>query len=160
METDKSSLMEINKSYELIRKKYALPKFEELDADFDIHCIEDGLFLVKEIRYKITEKVDEIAMMVEEIMQPDTKVSSLYESRIFSELDKENIFKIFRKLMKIKRKSMQLMLLNSEKEDAEFIKSTFSEWQELKKQLYPVLQKLIESWEDETNIKEHLSYFG
>ena len=152
--------MELEKDYEILRKKYALPMFEELDIEFEIHCIEDGKFLIKDIRQKIIEKIDEFCIMVEDILQPDTKVSNLYESRVFTEADKEKIFKIFRKLMRIKRRAMQLMILNNEKEDAEFIKKTFSEWQELKEQLNPVVKKLIEAWETETDIKEQLSYLG
>lgn len=151
---------ELEKDYELLRKKHALPKFEELDAEFDIHCIEDGKLLIKDIREKIAEKSDNFCMIIEEVLQPDTKISNLYESRVFSDSDKEKIFRLFKRLMMIKRKAAFLMLKNSDKEDAEFIRESFKEWHELKEQLSPMFEKLVEAWETETDIKEELSYFG
>lgn len=151
---------ELEKDYELLRKKHALPEFEELDAEFDIHCIEDDKFILREVRYKILEKIDEQCMIIEELLQPDTKVSNLYESRVFSENDKEKIFVLFKRFMTIKKKALLIALVNNENEDAEFIKNSCSEWQELKKELYPFMRKLVEAWETETDIKEELSYFG
>ncbi len=153
-------MAEPEKDYEIFRKKYSLPNFEELDLEFDLHCIDDTRFLLKEIRVKIEEKADNTALMMEEILQPDTKVSNLYESRVFSESEKEQLFRIFRKLMKIKKKAVYLMLANNEKDDAEFIKEALSEWLGIKKELSPFMKKLISAWETESDAKEELSYFG
>ncbi len=148
------------KNYEPVRKKYSLPAFEELDREFDIHCIEDSTFILRELRHKIADYADGLCIMLEEVLQPDTKVSNLYESRIFTEADKESIFLIFKKLMTLRRKAALLSLRNIEKEDAQFVIDSYVEWLNLKKKLEPVFQKLVDAWQTDSDIKEHLSYFG
>ncbi len=151
---------DFEKNYEAVRKKYPLPKFEELDAEFDIHCIDDGKFPLREVRHKICERIDDLCIMLEEVLQPDTKVSNLYESRVFTESDKELIFLVFKKLMAIRKKAALISLRNNEREEAEFIAESYKQWIALKKQLEPFFIKLVDAWQTDTDIKEQLSYFG
>ncbi len=151
---------DFEKNYEAARKKYPLPKFDELDIEFDIHCIDDGKFPLREVRLKICERIDDLCGMLEEVLQPDTKVSNLYESRVFAESDKELIFIVFKKLMAIRKKAALISLRNNEMEEAEFIAESHKQWIALKKQLEPFFIKLVDAWQTDTDIKEQLSYFG
>ena len=153
-------MAELEKDYEILKKKYSLPNFEELDNEFELSCIEEPKFLLKEIRFRIDEKLDSMCAMIEEILQPDTKVSTLYESRMFNEAHKEQAFAVFKKLMKLKKKSTKLSILNSEKDDAAFITSSLDEWRNLKKPLVALVDMLIDAWEKEPDAKENVSYMG
>ncbi len=152
--------IDIEKEYEPLRKKYALPAFNELDTEFELQCIENTRFLLREVRFRIEEKADHILGVLEEIMQPDTKVSTLYESRMFAEKDKDKAFAVFKKLMVIKKRAIRLSILNNEKEDAEFIKASLADWNSLKKPLVELIGLLIEAWEKDSDLKENVSYLG
>lgn len=152
--------VKIKRKYEALRKKHKLPKFEELDFDFEISKIEPGAFLLREIRRKVAEKVQDAGCIIEEALQPDTNLASLYESRVLDEAEKKQIFELYKKLMATNRLTLELSIKNNDKEDAEFITAFHSEWKKLAPELLRFLKKLKESWEKESEEDEKLRYMG
>ncbi len=150
----------LKKKYELLRKKHRLPSFDELDSEFEIGKIDDGTFLLRELRRKVADKIGEAGAIVEEVLQPDANLAGLYESRVFDEAEKKALFEIFKKLMTYNRMAMELSIKNSEKEDAEFIKSIHTEWKALSPQLLKFIRQLRESWGKESEEAEKLRYMG
>ena len=152
---------EVEKEYIKLSKKYNLPNFKEINEEFEIGDLENASFLLRNILRKIAEKLEFYSTLINDVMQPDTSsLSGMHETRFLSESDKNNMYALFKKIMKSYRNIIKLVLENNEKNQAEFIRNFFSEWFEIKKQLINYLGKMKDSWEKETTVKEDLEYFG
>ncbi|MBN2422989.1 hypothetical protein JXB41_07220 [Candidatus Woesearchaeota archaeon] len=151
---------EIINHYKELAQKYSLPDFQELNRYFYIEDIEKTDFLLNKIRDKITEKIDEYIKIIETVLQPDTNLANLYEYRYVDERKKDRIYRVFKKLMKYYRYSTEISLINEDEMNAEFIRTFYNEWTQLKQEIINILKILRNSWDIESNIKEDLSYFG
>ncbi|MFH1182108.1 MAG: hypothetical protein V1702_04075 [Candidatus Woesearchaeota archaeon] len=152
--------MALKAKYEPLQKKYNLPSFEQLDREFEISCIESEDSPLREIRKKIDEKIKAMRTLLEEVLQPETNLAGIYESRAFSEDEKKTLFELYRKIMSKERKCVELLIRNDEQADAAFIKSFSAEWETLKKELAKAADKLRDYWENEKEVHEKLGYFG
>ena len=150
----------IRDMYDKEKKKFNLPDYDNLDFEFEISNIEEGYFIIREIRRKISDKLETFIKLLEDVLQPETTVANLHECNFFDEEEKEKIFKLYSKLMRLNRKSLCLGLNPDDKEEAEFISNVFSEWESIKKDVTHVLTKMKESWEKEAEAKENPQYFG
>ena len=150
----------LRKQYETLRKKHKLPTFDELDLEFRISQIEADGFLLESIREKMAERISHVRGVVEEVLQPDTNLADLYESRVFSEEEKKRLFELYKKLMVADRRALELSILNDEQQDASFIKSFYEEWKRLKPQLAKFIRQLRESGEKDTEEREAVGYMG
>jgi hypothetical protein len=153
-------MTDIKKSYLVLKKKYGLPEFDAINAEFEIGAIEDDDFLLGSIRKQIYDRTDAFAKFLGQLLQPDTNLVELYECKVFDEDEKEKIFDIYRKLMVLHRYSVEVYLLQEEKEYAQFIKTAFKQWIELKKDLLKIVVKIKESWKTEDKAKTVLEYLG
>ena len=84
----------------------------------------------------------------------------MYEIRFFSDDEKNEMYKMFKKLMKANREIVELLLDADEKKEAEFLNSFFNEWLNMKNNLKTYISKMKESWGKESTIEEDLGYFG
>jgi len=152
----------IKEEYQELAKKYKLPKYSELDLDFEVSTIDKKKFLLREIRRRMLDKFDGIKNILELIIQPDTaSFSSMYETRIFNdEEEKKKIYDLYRALMIIERTANIVNLRADEKEEADFVNNTFAEWKKIKPELLFFFKKIKKSWEKETSVKEDLGYLG
>ena len=149
----------MKKIYAEIKKKYELPEFENINKDFQISSIEEKDFLLKEISKKMTEKIELFSNILEEILNPE-RISSSHESSMFTDLEKKEILRVYRKLHLFQRENSCLEITYEEEENAKFIEKIFNEWQEIKPMLKKTLTKLKESWNHDKKSKLELSYFG
>ena len=145
--------------YEALKTKYELPDFDELDNEMELDLSETR-FLLKAIRQKITETASSHAKQIEEVLQPESTLSELYECQYISEDYKTKLFELFRKLKAIERYSHELSVNNSEKNNAVFINSSFKEWTSLKPKLTKFYTNMKNSWKEELNSKNIQEYFG
>jgi hypothetical protein len=152
--------MALKDKYGLLQKKFGLPAFEQLDKEFEIACIESEDFPLREIRKKIGEKTKSGRTMLEEVLQPEANLAGIYESRAFSEAEKNKLFELYKKVMSWERKGVELAMRNDEAQDIAFIKTFFSEWPQLKEKLAAAALKLRDYWENEKEEHEKLGYFG
>ncbi|MBC8500710.1 MAG: hypothetical protein ISS25_00435 [Nanoarchaeota archaeon] len=150
----------MEKEYNQLRKKYKLPRWKELDKGFQISTIESKKFLLKEIAKKINEKIEFFSSLLEEIFNPETKLSSLHESNTFNDEEKKEVLKIYRKLYFYYRKNSYLEISYDEKETAEYIKEFFDAWQTIKPELKKIITKIKDSWNSDKKTNLELSYFG
>jgi hypothetical protein len=151
----------IEDQYKKLKSKYNLPKFEDLDKEFEISTIENDKFLIRGIIDKIIDRIDFFSKILEDLLQPDASLlRSMHEARFFEEQDKKDIYELYKKLMGISRESFEVSLKRDEKEEALFINKVFDEWKELKINLLRVVNKMKDSWKKETDIKEDLGYLG
>jgi hypothetical protein len=148
------------KQIEDLLKKHNLPSFKELDNEFEISAIEKKEFILREIRRKITEKLELYAKLFESVLQIEPTLTTLNEMNALSDSEKEGLYKVFRKLMILDRLSVETSIDEDDKKSAEFIQKAYNDWEELKKEILPYIKKLKESWTKETKIKEILRYVG
>lgn len=146
--------------YEELAKKHKLPKLEELDAEFHVSCIEAKHFLLSEVRHHMMDKASVYADVLAELLQPDTNLVNLYESRVLNDAEKKDAFEVFRILMKWKRHSLEIGMNNDEKANAAFIAGFLAEWKAGKDKLSSILNKVKTSWELDSDETEKLGYFG
>jgi len=150
----------MKKEYEELQKKYNLPSLKEMDSDFQISTIEKKIFLTREIVKKISEKMEKFTHLMEEILSPESGLSSLNESSMFDTEEKKEILKIYRKLMYNHRTNTLLSINYDEKEYAKQINILFDEWQIMKPSLEKIVKKMQNSWNKDKKTKLELSYFG
>ena len=152
---------EIEKEYSNLSKKYKLPKFKEIDAEFEISSLENEKFLIKNILRNISEKLEFYIEFISNLVHPDgSSISSMYEIRFFSEDEKNDMYNLFKRLMKIDRNIVEMVLKNDEKEQSDFLNKFFTDWQNMKKELLKYIEKMKDSWEKQSTIEEDIGYFG
>lgn len=151
---------EIKEKYSELKKEFSnLPEYKELDNEFEISDIE-GSFILRNIRRKIIEKVECYSKIIEELLQPENNLINMYETKVFADSEKEDIYNILKKLMFFTRLSAETALKAEEKEDVDFLVNFYKEWIELKPDLLRLVSRIKDSWEKETELKEDLGYFG
>jgi len=155
-----NKMTDIKKAYQALKKKYKLPDFNKLDSTFEISSIESDKFLERSIRRRIAEKLDAYLKSIEGVLYPETTLNNLYESKFFTDKDKEKIFKIYKEMMVFQKRSYIVSTLEDEKEDVKLINDVFERFSDIKSQLRDVFTKMMEGWEKETDIKEDLEYLG
>lgn len=143
-----------------IIKKHNLPSFKELDIEFDISNIEHDGYLLRAIRRKMIEKAELFCKILESLMLPDaSSLSSIQESKILDENTRQNMLKLFKKLMVYDRISLSLEIDNDDKKNIKFIKDLYSEWKEIKPQLMEIVKNMTDAWtKDDESLEE--KYFG
>ena len=151
----------IEKEYSKLASKYGLPKFGELDQEFEINELESTSFILRNILRKAAEKIEFYTDLINDLLQPDAaSLSSMHETRFFMDGEKSSMYSLYKKMMKYHRNIIEIMLRSDEKQEAEFLNSFHKEWSGIKKELLGYLGKMKESWDKETSIEQDLGYFG
>jgi hypothetical protein len=151
----------IDKQYGVLAKKYRLPEFSAVDSIFEISSIEKHAFPLREIRRKISDKLDHYVKILEGLINPETTIGGMHECKYFDDDEKKKIFDLYRKLMAKMRESDIISLSQNEKDEAGFISEIVGEWPALQKELAGILAKLKSCWaEEEVSDKEIIEYFG
>ena len=152
---------EIGQEYAKLSKKYKLPKFKDIDAEFEISSLDNEKFLIKNILRSISEKLEFYIEVIGSLVHPDgSSISSMYEIRFFSEDEKNDMYNLFKRLMKIDRNVIELVLKNDEKEQSDFLNKFFIDWINIKKELLNYIKKMKDSWGKQSTIEEDIGYFG
>jgi len=150
--------MAIKETYNKLQKTYKLPKFEDMNNEFEITAIENKDFLLREIRRKIAEKIEVYIKTLEGLMQPEPTITNLHEIRALDE--KEQVYQLFKKLMIIDRTNIETSIDEDDKKTADFINKCWKQWSDIKKSFLKIVKELKESWKKESELKEELSYLG
>ncbi|MGC8929060.1 MAG: hypothetical protein ACP5OZ_00840 [Candidatus Woesearchaeota archaeon] len=158
--------MSIKENYEKIKEKYNLPEFEELDKYFDINEIDlkdkevNNKKILKNIRENILLKIELLIDFFSSVIYFDSESYSIYEAGNFSKKEKNEMFKIFKNLMYIKRSGFKLSIETNEEKDAEFIKMSFERYLSIKDQMIELIDKIKDSWVKDENEEKKYEYFG
>ena len=95
---------DIEHHYNELKKKHALPDFAFVDKEFEISTIEKPAFLLRNIRRKIAEKLDDITQFLEVLIQPDpNSFGNLFEYRTLTEAERRELLRQFQALMALYR---------------------------------------------------------
>ena len=160
MKDDKFDIKE-----EYNKLKHSLPKFEDLDQEFElsnsnIKDIKENKFLVRNIRRRINDKVIFYCRVIENLIYPNqSNFISMFELKSFTEKEKQDMSKLYRKLMLYERESLNLDINPDEKWDISYINNLWKNWREFKKDLIKISQKMKDSWNLEEK-EEKDNYFG
>jgi len=130
--------MAIKETYNKLQKTYKLPKFEDMNNEFEITAV--------------------YIKTLEGLMQPEPTITNLHEIRALDE--KEQVYQLFKKLMIIDRTNIETSIDEDDKKTADFINKCWKQWSDIKKSFLKIVKELKESWKKESELKEELSYLG
>ncbi len=153
----------MKEKYEDLRKTHELPEFENLDSDFELYEIDEDDALseqIREILKKVYDKVDSYAKFLEDLMQPDSRLSLMREASTLTQQDRATITKLHKQCMFITRELIELNLDYSQDRAIEIINKNYVKWQELKLEIKKIVVKLKESWMKDIKLEEDKGYFG
>lgn len=150
----------IKKEYEKLKKKFSLPNYDEVNNELEISSIETEDFLLRQIRRKISERIDSIIDPLGSLLQPSAEsMIDMHECKFFDDKDKKKMIDIYKKLMILSRQALEADIEHDDNADAVLIKDFFKEWNILKKDVVAFMKKMKLCWEKETEIEEKLEYF-
>jgi len=152
--------MKIKEKYLELSEKYNLPSFEEMDNEFEISTIEKDGFLLREIRRAIIDKIELYIKFLEELLSPETDVSSMYESSVFNEGDRNELFEVYKKFMFFHRFSIEVSIDEGDDKTSNYLNQFFKEWNDLKRRFLIIVKKTKGSWIKNIHINEKLGYMG
>jgi hypothetical protein len=152
--------MEIQKKYNELAKKHKLPEYSAINHDFEICTIENEDFLLREVRRKIVEKIDKFLPVLDSVLMPDTNIADMQECHVFTDKQKAKMYELYKKMMHLQRYSFEVAIDEAEESSAAYIKEAFESWQSIKKELKTTIATLKDSWKQDTDINEVLSYMG
>ena len=152
--------MGLKEQYQKLAKKHKLPSFNSLNNEFEIISIEETKFLFREIRRKITEKIELYVKVLDGLLHPEAGLCELLECRVFSDEDKSEMFALYKKLMFLDRLSIESAIDEDDKKSSDFINEVWNQWDDVKKKFLPIAKKMKGSWLKDTDIKEELGYMG
>lgn len=151
-----------NLKQEYSNLKYKLPKFDDLDYEFEISLanIKNKEFLLRNIRRRINDKIILFCRIIENLIYPNqNNLITMFELKSFSEEEKDNMLKLYKRLMKFERKSLILDVNPDDKEDFEYINNVYRLWKEFKDEILKITEKMERSWGIEDKPLKDV-YFG
>lgn len=154
---------DIKAAYAALAKKYKLPPYEGLNQDFEISTVEDTDFLLRNIRAKISEKMEFCIKLLASILQPEQNITDLQECKMFNDEQKKKIYLLYKNLMASMRFAGVLSMSSTEKEEASYLATFYAEWSAkngYRDQLRTILQTLKDSWAKGTETEDDLGYMG
>src|SRR3989344_2783919 len=114
--------MEVKKKYEEVARKHSLPSFESINNDLELTSIKDETeFLLREIRRRISEKIDGFTEILNCVVQPDTSVADMHECSVLEEEERERAIRLFKKIMFFERYAVETSINEDDKKTAKFI---------------------------------------
>jgi transcription initiation factor TFIID subunit TAF12 len=148
------------KQYEELRKKYGLPDYNELEQELEISDIESKQ-LLRHIVMKIADRLDFYTGFLDQTLQPDgSSLHSMHEAKFLDEHSRKKMYSLYMRLMQMNRSLMEISLKRSEKDDADFIRSFFSEWKSIKAELLAFVKMVRDSWKSEGESDDYVGYVG
>lgn len=146
--------------YTPVQKKYNLPSFDELEREFDL-LQADSEYVLKSIRKQMQEKIEFLADIFSDILQPSPEsISQMHECQHVLDDDKELILKLYKELQFYLRKSHEANLINTDEINVDFIRDFAKEYANIKQKSLPIISKLKDSWKKELLTKQSIGYFG
>ncbi len=156
-----NSIIKLKKKYSELEKKYSLPKFEEMNREFAIEKSDpDSEILFREIIHLIADKFQNYMRFIENLINPAN--SSMFAFSLMKVIDngkRTKLSEIYKKISEMEIKLIKLDLKPDESSEADFIKESHKLWNEIKKDLYEIIESAEENWntKQEENKK---GYFG
>lgn len=159
---EKSDLENLKKDYEKVQRKHDLPSFEELNKDFQVEKIAEVEtdFLIREIRKFMSDKFSNYLRFIEAVLQPvNTPMFIFSIIKSIGVEEKKKLTDIYKKLVKIEVRVIELDIKFFEEKEAEFIKEFYEVWQEIKKDMLEIVESIKKNWDNKSEVNGK-GYFG
>ncbi len=162
MENSQEKLTKLKEDYEKLRKRHNLPSFKELNEDFQIEkaAETETEILVREVRRFVGDKLMNYMRFIESLLNPVNVPMFVFSIiKLIDAEEKKRLSEIYKKLMKKEVKFIELDLEFNEEKEAQFIKDSYEFWQEMKKDMLKVMDKINKRWDDKFEVNNR-GYFG
>jgi hypothetical protein len=159
---NKENLERLKRDYEILRAKYNLPSFHELNKDFWIdelsECETD--ILIRKIRAKMGDVLMNVVRFIENLLNPVNVPMFIFRFiKLINLEDKKVLSEIYEQLIKKEIKVMKMDFEFNEENEAEFIKETYETWQNMKGKLLNIIRKIDATWDNKSDEGKR-DYFG
>ena len=156
-------MKDIKNKYNQLRKKYSLPKLEDLTKEFAVK-LENPDFILHDIICKINEEISDCTETIEPMIFVGSsgEPSVLYEANMLKD-KREKIFKFYKELMSIVWKSKRVVTATNEEDMVQFINESYNNWtKRLKKGFIEICEILENKWKDVSlgKVNEEMMYHG
>jgi len=150
----------IEKEYDKLRKKYKLPKLEDMQKEF-LFRIEDispepGMPHIHSVVYEINKLLGAVARDTSSLLTAGS-FCCMHEIKTFSRSEKERSFELYKKVQKLIWKS-RVDLLTGEEACAKWILNVWKEWKHIKKETLWFNKKMYGAWAHFKEYEEDLKY--
>lgn len=155
-------LEKLKKEYEKIQNKYGLPSFKELNQDFGIEkiAVDETEILIREVRKFVGDKMLSYMRFIENLLNPVNVpmfVFSIVKS--LDQEDKKKLSETYSELTKNEIKLIELDLEFNEDKEADFVKDSYKLWQNTKKDMVKILEK-VDSNQEKKSESNGKGYYG
>ncbi len=145
-------MKDLKQEYNELKKKYALPSYEDLNKEFEILYVTDIKeveFILRFVRRRINDKIVVICNMLQTLLQPSPgSFINLQESSFLAKEEKQKYSTMLKDLMEVERSSFVSDFQGDEKKDAEFIKDIWKKWPSWKEETIALAKKIVEGWKN------------
>ena len=162
MERKGMGLEVLKKEYEKLQKKQKLPSFEEMNEDFYIEKIAENEtdMLIREVRRMVGDRLANYMRLIENLLNPVNVPMFVFTIlRMIGPEEKKKLSEIYKKLVQNEIKFVERDLEFDEDKEAEFIRDSYKLWQEIKKELAEIFEK-VEKHQDNKTEENNKGYFG
>ena len=162
MEKEENSLKNFKRKYATLKKKFSLPPFRNMNEDFQIEKMseEETEMPLREIKRIMGEKFSNYHRFVEVLINPSN--APLFVFSMLKSLDdgeKAVLMETYGKLTEIEILMVETDIEYSDRKEAEFIKNSYVTWQDIKKNLSTIIDKIKSKGNNERK-NGNAGYFG
>ena len=151
----------IKENYDFMKDSLRMKSdYSVLDRYFSLGEIDDNVRVLKKIRSKITDQLEDYSKLLEDLMSPDSNLKDIIESKELDESERNTVFKTYKKLRYFIRWSNICELKNTDEADAEFIDECMRSFPEIHNEILLVVEKLKLCWSKDIPTSERIEYFG
>src|SRR3989344_2276427 len=95
----------VDVEYGKLKDQFNLPNFKDLNSEFELSDISEGEFLLRSIRRRLCEKIDEFSNIIEGFIFPQSaSLANFYEVKFLSDDEREKLSNLFKRLMVLNRR--------------------------------------------------------
>jgi len=162
MVEEKSSLEKLKEDYEIIRKKYNFPSFDEMNKEFFIEKLAESEtdILVRELRKQVGDRLANYMRFMETLINPVNVpmfVFSLVKS--LSSEDKTKLGEMYNLLAKKEIEFIKLDISFSESGEVKFINESVDLWKIIQTDFSEIILRLESKLDDKAEVRDR-DYFG
>ncbi|MEM3405358.1 MAG: hypothetical protein QW117_00040 [Candidatus Pacearchaeota archaeon] len=156
MKKEKTRLENFKEKYEIIRRKYNLPKFSDINKEFEIEkiCRKETEFLIRNIRREIIERITHYLRFLEALINPSNAPLLFFAlANKLTEKEKKILNDLYSTLSSYLVKSIYLDNINEEEEDVKLIMEIYKNWTNIKNKFNDIIKVLDEDYRNKKENK-------
>ena len=155
-------LERLKTEYLALHNKYGLPSFQKMNEDFYIEKISESEteMLIREVRRTVGERLENYMRLIESLLNPVNVPMFVFSIiKLIGSEEKNKLQEMYKKLIQNEIKFVERDLEFNESKEAAFIRESYELWQEIKKELAKIFEKVEKNWGTKTE-ESNRGYFG